>query len=93
MACPKRTSAPQSARKAIAVLFKRGNVKGGKLHRLRICCSATDCGLLCERLIKAPGKARVVCMDLPLSPGTGLGWTNLYAALADPAFKCPEGRF
>ena len=97
MACPKRTSKPQSTRKSIAALFERGNVKGGnvkggKLHRLRNCCSATDCGLLCTRLVKAPGRSPVICMDAPDSPGSA-PHVNLYAALADPDFKCPEGRF
>ena len=88
-----RTGARASTRDTIAKLFERGNDRGGQLHRLRICCSATDCGLLCKRLVKGPGRSQVICMDMPMSPGTGPGYANLYAALRDPAFECPEGRF
>jgi ferredoxin len=57
-------------------------------RRLQICCRASNCGRLCPRLVKQPGKAGVWCVDIQ----TG-GKTELYRVLADPAFKCPEERF
>jgi len=57
-------------------------------ERLAACCHASNCGRLCPRLIKQPGKTGVWCVDLAAHTST-----DLYAALSDPAFHCPEGRF
>jgi ferredoxin len=57
-------------------------------HRLSICCSATQCGRLCSRLIKQPGKAGVFCVDIQTNE-----ITDLYAALNSSIFHCPEEKF
>jgi len=57
-------------------------------QRLTLCCRATQCGRICRRLIKQPGKAGVWCVDLPAGQKV-----NLYDALAQPEFQCPEGVF
>lgn len=56
--------------------------------RLSLCCRASACGRLCTRLVKGPGKANVYCVDV-----RGGTRRNLYEALADPAFVCPDGVF
>lgn len=53
-----------------------------------ICGRATDCGRLCKRLVKAPGLGQVHCVDIATGEKT-----ELYPALEDPDFHCPEGRF
>ena len=56
--------------------------------RLSICCRASQCGRICYRLVKQPGKAGVYCVDIVTNSKTGL-----YEALTDRDFKCPEGCF
>ncbi len=90
MGCKDKTAETASTRtrEVIAPLFERGNVKAAFSHRLFQCTHATGCGRLCERLVKAPGKASVTCVDVT----TG-GKTDLYAALENPEFECPKGLF
>ncbi len=57
-------------------------------YRLGLCCRATQCGRLCKRLVKQPGKAGVWCVDVEANTRT-----NLYQALAKPNFTCPDGVF
>lgn len=57
-------------------------------YRLGLCCRATQCGRLCKRLVKQPGKAGVWCVDVVANTRT-----NLYQALAKPNFTCPDGVF
>ncbi len=57
-------------------------------YRLGLCCRATECGRLCKRLVKQPGKAGVWCVDVESSTST-----NLYQALAKSHFTCPDGVF
>lgn len=56
--------------------------------RLDVCCKASQCGRICPRLIKQPGKAGVYCVDIQ----TGRRH-NLYDSLADSNFNCPAGLF
>jgi hypothetical protein len=56
--------------------------------RLLRCSTASVCHRLCPRLVKAPGVALVYCVD----PVAGKK-VDLYNALADPEFACPDGRF
>ena len=67
-----------------------GDVKArDEFHRrLSICCRATECGRICRRLVKQPGKAGVWCVDIVSGVKVGL-----YEALARGDFRCPEGRF
>lgn len=71
----------------IAALFACGKEKAGAWHRLQQCLHATDCGRVCERLVKAPGKM-VWCVDVK----TGAK-VELYEALERAEFQCPERRF
>ena len=57
-------------------------------QRLAICCRGTECGRLCENLVKGPGKALVWCTDLE----TGAK-VSLYPSLADADFRCPRNLF
>jgi len=86
MSCPKATTTGERTRAVLAGLFAR-RPAAAAAHRLMICCRASRCGRLCERLVKAPG-LQAWCVDLRAGRRT-----DLYAALADPAFRCPEGRF
>ena len=56
--------------------------------RFNWCAHASGCNRLCAQLLKGPGVAAVQCVDLK----TG-DTVDLYPALADPAFRCPAGRF
>jgi len=58
------------------------------LHRLVLCCRASQCGRLCANLIKQPGKTGVWCVDV--ASGQKI---NLYHALANRHFRCPIGMF
>ncbi len=57
-------------------------------RRLSVCCRATQCRRLCDRLVKQPGKAGVYCVDIPAGR-----MVNLYDHLARHDFRCPEHRF
>jgi MinD superfamily P-loop ATPase len=57
-------------------------------ERLSLCCQTTQCGRICERLTKQPGRVGVWCVDV--AAGEKL---NLYEALARPEFVCPKGVF
>jgi len=61
-------------------------------HRLRArltwCCTASECGRLCPRLLKGPGASQVRCLQ-----ADGRTTVDLYDALADPDFHCPDGQF
>jgi hypothetical protein len=74
--------------RAVLTGLMAANPQAGQRHRLAICCRGAQCGLLCERLVKGPGKAAVYCVDVVANTRIAL-----YPALADPAFVCPEGRF
>ena len=65
-----------------------GQADGEFRRRLLICCHATRCGRICSRLVKQPGKAGVWCVDVETR-----GKIELYRALADPDFKCPQQHF
>ncbi len=54
-------------------------------YRLGLCCCATQCGRLCKRLVKQPGKAGVWCVDVEAKART-----NLFQALARPDFTCSD---
>jgi len=79
---------PAQRREAIYQLFCHGENDAAFMERLACCCRASRCGRLCNRLVKAPGAAKVYCVAV--KTGTK---TLLYRALADPDFACPEGRF
>lgn len=89
MGCRKNVLAQprRRAREVIAELFASGNVRAARRHRLNQCLFATDCGRLCEKLVKGPGKV-AYCVDVQ----TGAK-VDLYPALEDEEFTCPEGRF
>ena len=70
----------------IAELYEAGRIEHAARQRLTWCCRASDCGRICERLIKGPGKMLVSCADV----NTG-EQIDLYAAIADPTFQCPAG--
>ena len=86
---------PMTCRKGKPVdLFKaRAKVQAeatdAHLFRVRFnwCVHATACGVLCDYLIKAPGKALVYC-----SGGEGDPFL-LLPALKDRGFHCPRGLF
>jgi len=84
----KLTSGKSRTREIITGLFARGQAQAAFTHRIGQCVHASDCGRLCERLVKAPGKALVWCVD----PQTGER-TELYPALEDAGFRCPQARF
>ena len=85
MTCRKRPR-PET-RKVIQGLFARGESKAAVFHRLAQCLHASDCGRVCERFVKGPGKV-AYCVDVQ----TGAK-TELYPALENEEFACPEGRF
>ena len=89
MGCGDRPTPLRLARRRA---YLRGLVErdaaAGARHRLSHCTHATDCGRLCERLVKAPGKALVWCVDFETGDRT-----PLYESLARPEFHCPRGRF
>ncbi|MDD4890331.1 MAG: hypothetical protein PHU85_10415 [Phycisphaerae bacterium] len=61
------------------------------IHRFSRCCHATDCGRLCERLVKGPGKDSVQCWsNYPASPAD---MRHLYESLQERTFACPAGLF
>ena len=86
--CPKRSLVRRDVGAAIARLFARGKPEAAFRHRLAQCLHASDCGRLCERLVKAPGKSSVWCVDVPTGERV-----ELYPALEREDFHCPEGRF
>ena len=57
-------------------------------RRLLVCCRATECGRICQRLVKQPGKAGVWCVDILTNAKN-----SLYEALSRSDFQCPEGHF
>jgi hypothetical protein len=75
-------------REAIEQLFCHGQNDAAFMERFFCCVRASECGRLCERLIKAPGSAEAHCVDLDARTKI-----LLYQALADPRFVCPKGRF
>ena len=90
MPCGKQTTRPQRShrtRDLIASLFSKGNVATAAKHRLSQCLHASDCGRVCERFVKAPGKI-VWCVDIK----TGVK-VELYEALEHASFHCPRGLF
>jgi ferredoxin len=66
----------------------RQRQEGEFRRRFMICCQATRCGRICSRLVKQPGKAGVWCVDIQT-----LEKIELYPALGDPDFACPERHF
>ena len=61
------------------------------IHRFARCCHATQCGRLCERMVKGPGKSQVQCwMNFPNTPAAML---DLYAKLHERDFFCPADLF
>lgn len=54
-------------------------------HRLMWCCTATECGRICERLVKGPGK-QAHCVDI--ESGRSI---DLYALIASQDSSCPMG--
>ena len=78
---------PQSTQQTIARLFEQGKTRRAMFHRLSLCCHAGDCGRLCRWLVKGPG-VRAFCVG-----PAGDVRRDLYAALAKPDFRCPDGRF
>lgn len=88
--CGKRLAVKTSAetRSLIQGLFARGAGSAAFKHRLSQCVHASDCGRVCERLVKWAGKAGVFCVDVKTGEKT-----LLYPALERPEFHCPEGRF
>ena len=87
MGCSKTKSptTKTSTRDSIAVLFERGNIKGAFAHRLTQCAHASECGRLCKRLVKGLGVSQIHCVNEEA--------VNLYEALENPDFICPEGLF
>ena len=83
---------PRPDRLARRRAYLRGVIErdpaAGAKHRLAYCTHATDCGRLCERLVKAPGKALVWCVDIETGERR-----PLYESLADTEFRCPLGLF
>jgi hypothetical protein len=73
-----------TTRLKLANLFKNKKEKQAFRHRLATCVRATNCGRLCDRLIKGLGKSEVYCTTYKI---------HLYSALEDPAFECPKGLF
>jgi len=55
-----------------------------RLHRLAVCCRGSECGRLCEHLVKAPGVAQVYCV------GADGEKRELYPSLEARAFACPK---
>jgi len=95
MACgKKRTSSPTDTRALLLAMYDKLVSKGrdGKdallKQRLAQCTHASECGRLCERLVKAPGKSQVFCVNI--DSGEKI---ELYLALGRLEFECPEGRF
>ena len=74
-------------RETIDALFG-SNPKAAFRHRLEQCLHATSCGRICERLVKAPGKRVVLCVDIRTDDER-----LLYEALAEPNFHCPMLKF
>jgi len=88
MTCPKRSRRSASSnREAIATLFVKGKAEAAFFHRYSICMRASPCGRACARLVKPPG-LRAFCVDLQANARV-----DLYEALKDPDFRCPEGLF
>ena len=85
MTCPKKV--PEARKQTIAKLFAGGNAKAAAWHRLQQCLRASDCGHLCDRLVKGPGKL-AFCVEIH----TGAK-VELYPALERQEFGCPENRF
>lgn len=79
---------PAETRGLIQALFARGAGLAAFKHRLAQCLHASDCGRICERLVKWPGKSLVCCVDSKTGEKT-----LLYPALESKDFRCPEGRF
>jgi ferredoxin len=48
------------------------NAKAAFRQRLSICCRASRCGRICDRLVKQPGKAGVHCVDIETNSKTAL---------------------
>jgi NAD-dependent dihydropyrimidine dehydrogenase PreA subunit len=94
-ACPRnaivledRHAAPFRGGSDTATGGKDGQTSDEFHRRLSVCCRATECGRICRRLVKQPGKAGVWCVDIVTNAKVGL-----YKALAKNDFRCPEGHF
>jgi hypothetical protein len=83
------TTSLAAIRGVVGGLFAAGKSKPAARLRQEICLHATECGLICERLVKGYGKAQVHCVD----PDTGKAVATLYEALENPEFTCPIGLF
>lgn len=88
MGCTQTRQSLKRRRAVIAGIFERNGPEIALRQRLMLCATATECGRLCERLIKGPGKTQVTCVD----PESGQQ-TSLYECLIDPEFQCPLRRF
>lgn len=84
--CKERGGQGRSARSVLDQLFAN-NAAAAVRHRLAICCQASPCKHLCERLVKGPGKI-AWCLDIKTGKKVAL-----YEALERPDFHCPASRF
>lgn len=89
MVCGKRILGLSNSATRLGVegLFASGNIKAAFRHRLNQCLRASDCGRVCERFVKGPGKL-AYCVDAQTGEKV-----LLYPALEDEHFACPRGRF
>ena len=87
MTCRKAPRNPTAVRDVIAGLFRRGKGAAAARQRLAQCCHGSECGRLCENLVKAPG-VQAWCVNLATGEKV-----DLYPALEREDFHCPEGRF
>ena len=74
--------------KAAKAWFSCGKPDLARKTRLACCVTASPYEMICEQLVKAPGKALVYCVD----PETGEK-VKLYPALLKLDFVCPRGLF
>lgn len=91
MTCSKTPSkdAVTRLRTMIADLFAKGHSKAAASHRLAQCPHASDCGKMCQWMVKQQGLLGLFCTH-PDNPRED---ESLYVLVEDPSWPCPGGRF